>query len=133
MKAITPPQHTHSNAKNYSTKELITVWSVVAHDPADHNAPLKEIISTRWYTGKSNQASTVYCNLYLYADCRNNGTGKAGGYGYDKQSAALQDAIESAGVKLDTAIDGRGSSASREALEAIAVDMGYKTFLIVEN
>ena len=47
------------------------------------------------------------------------GHGKAGGYGYHKESAALQEAIESAGIKLRSPIDGAGDSAVRGAMEAI--------------
>jgi len=48
------------------------------------------------------------------------GSGFASGCGYDKESAAMADAVESAGITLDEDISGRGNPPLREALEAIA-------------
>jgi hypothetical protein len=60
------------------------------------------------------------------------GSGKAGGYGYHRQSAALGCAIESAGFSLSSRIDGVGDDAMREALLAIARAVGVKRPAIVE-
>ena len=59
--------------------------------------------------------------------------GKAGGYGYHKESAAIAEAIESAGIALDTDISGVGNSAILDALTAIANALGFERVLIVEN
>jgi hypothetical protein len=48
------------------------------------------------------------------------GGGYAGGYGYHRPSAAAGNAIREAGIVLDEDINGRGDSAIREAVEAIA-------------
>lgn len=48
----------------------------------------------------------------------NSGSGRAGGYGYHRQSAAAESAFTRAGVKLSEAIGGRGDQAIREAVEA---------------
>lgn len=61
------------------------------------------------------------------------GSGKAGGYGYHKPSAALGEAIDSAGIELSEHISGRGDSAMREAVEAIAKAVsGKRKVFIVE-
>lgn len=60
------------------------------------------------------------------------GGGKAGGYGYHKASAALQSAIDNAGIKLNQSIGGVGESAMREALCAMARALGYRNFHILE-
>lgn len=64
-----------------------------------------------WVNGE-----TIYCS----------GSGKAGGYGYHKASAAAQVAINSAGIELSKSIDGVGDEAIEEAVKAIAVAMGYE-------
>lgn len=82
-------------------------------DPATGHA----IVTARiYYPG-----TVAYCSLWISAAGRyGRGQGKAGGYGYHKQSAALDDAIQDAGIVLDQPIDGRGDSAMIEACEAIA-------------
>lgn len=71
-------------------------------------------------SAKTRYTSSGACHaqVFLYADkafgC---GYGKAGGYGYDKESAAIASALEKAGVDIS------GLSASgqtRQALEEIA-------------
>ena len=58
------------------------------------------------------------------------GAGKAGGYGYCKESAAAHGALADAGVKLEHAIDGRGTSAIHDALSAIAEYLGIARYAI---
>lgn len=62
------------------------------------------------------------------------GSGSAGGYGYDKGSAAADTAIRAAGVKLTEDINGRGASAIREAVLAIgeALAAGSWPVFVVE-
>lgn len=52
------------------------------------------------------------------------GAGKAGGYGYCKESAAMAYALADAGVTLRDDIDGRGTQAIRYALLALAAHTG---------
>ena len=61
------------------------------------------------------------------------GSGKAGGYGYHRPSAALGEAIRNAGFMLDEDINGRGESVMKEALLAIAAAIGVKRPAIVES
>lgn len=58
------------------------------------------------------------------------GGGKAGGYGYHKASAALQAALDDAGVTLPHDISGRGDSAMTDALALIAKALGFRRFHI---
>lgn len=58
------------------------------------------------------------------------GAGKAGGYGYCKESAAAGAALQDAGVTLADDIDGRGTQAIREALTALAQHMGIARYVI---
>jgi hypothetical protein len=70
-------------------------------------------------------AQVAYACVWISArDVYSIGKGKAGGYGYCKESAAIQEALEDAGIKLETRIDGVGESAIRGAIHAIAHHIG---------
>ena len=123
---------TQSNAVNYDNKkELVNSWNVVVNS----DDGLKNIITVRCYMGRSASASTIYASLWVCdAEHRTSGTGKAGGYGYHKESAAIAEAIRSAGIELDKDIAGAGESAIEQALGAIAYALGYYvSFLVVKN
>ena len=117
-----------SNAINYGDKKkLIKTFNVVTDG-------LKEVIKARCYMGRSASASTVYASIWINASgIYTSGKGKAGGYGYHKESAAIAEAIESAGISLDKDISGVGDDAIYVALKAIARALGFSNVLIVEN
>ena len=121
----------NSNAINYGKeKELISTWNVIV----DNNDGLRNIITARCYMGRSANASTMYASIWIYDEKHHtSGTGKAGGYGYHKQSAAIADAIESAEITLNENIAGAGDSVIEQALEAIALALGYESCLVVKN
>lgn len=86
-------------------------------------------IEARWYMGRSNSASTVYCSVWIRTrDGQRyiSGNGSAGGYGYDKFSAAFDDALRSAGVKLEKSCGGCGDGPMRKAMLAVAKACGYR-------
>ena len=120
-----------NSAVNYGNKkELISSCDVIVDD----NGKLANIITARCYMGRSSSASTVYASIWVNGpDHFTNGTGKAGGYGYHKESAAIAEAITSAGITLDKDISGVGDSAIEDALEAIAQALGFDDCLIVRN
>ena len=117
-----------SNAVNYKgQKELVKSYNVITDT-------LREIIIARCYMGRSASASTVYASIWIQSSgIYTSGKGKAGGYGYHKESAAIADAIESAGITLDANISGVGGGAIEDALKAIASALGFSHVLIVEN
>lgn len=69
----------------------------------------------------------VYACFWLLCENYTSGSGYAGGYGYHKGSGAASAAIESAGIKLDAPIHGRGDSAIETAMEEIAKDICKST------
>ena len=91
------------------------------------------IVDCRLYMGRSSTASTVYCNIWIHGgSIHGAASGKAGGYGYDKKSAAVGSSLDNLGVKLyqddgikSAYIAGVGDTAIREALLAVAVALGY--------
>jgi hypothetical protein len=119
------------SGKNYgSQKEVVNTLQVVASYKGKLYNPVKVVL----WMGRSNQASVVYCSIWIHSrhkkvDC--SGYGTAGGYGYHKESAALDSAIRSAGIKLDRYIDGAGENAMKDAVEAIARAAGFTGQMIV--
>lgn len=73
----------------------------------------REVATLRYYSTDSR----TYCCFWGWDT---SGTGSAGGYGYDRPSAAAAEAIANAGIDLSEPIDGRGDCVVRSALEAIA-------------
>jgi hypothetical protein len=66
-------------------------------------------------------AATAYACVWLsFPDSYAVGKGKAGGHGYCKESAAIDEALRSAGIQLEHSIHGVGESAIRGALVALA-------------
>lgn len=111
------------NGKNLSyTKELARAWSYIVGK--------KEVLVVRWYMGRSRTASRVYCTIW---GSRFSGTGHAGGYGYDKFSAAFQKACQDAGITLDKSIAGVGDEAVRQALLAIGESVGEPNGWFVQH
>ena len=129
------------NGRNYAdSKETVNQWNVYAVRKGEIENP----VTARCYMGRSRQASTVYAAIWVHAHGVSvAGHGSAGGYGYHKESAAIQDALTSAGITLwgrvyhnygdgpvdyskQAHIDGVGDIAIRDALTAIARACGYR-------
>lgn len=120
------------NARNLSgSKELVHAMSLIV---STSKGP-REVVTARWWMGRSSQASEVHCSIWVHGHLGNgtwtSGRGTAGGYGYCKKSAAFSDAVSSANIKLATYVNGVGIPAVREALEAIAKALGFRGRAIV--
>lgn len=124
------------NAKRPDNKELVSAYSLVVRLPSGE---MREVITARCYMGRSASASVVHAVLWVRcADGEwTSGSGSAGGYGYDKESAALADAVKSAGIELkdldrtdrpDRWLDfgGTGESYYSQVFDAIARAAGYR-------
>lgn len=121
-----------SNGHNYGgEKEMVSRFVLIA---IGADGKMTEVVDARCWMGKSRNASQVYARIWVHGNGTwASGKGMAGGYGYHKISAAIGSAIESAGFKLDKDIHGVGDSAIREAMEAIAREIGFTgDFLIVD-
>lgn len=118
----------------------------------------KQVVVARTYMGRGRSASQVKAAIWITLSGKKkpagweygctSGSGQAGGYGYDKASTAIADAIESAGIELyGTAYQRRGekvdfknrvhfggvgSTATRMALLAIAYAAGWTDVVFVE-
>lgn len=125
------PSH-RSEGKCYF--KAITVISLA--DKPWQDGAMPERISARIYgTGKQNTACLwINSTTKKFPDgVHVSGSGKAGGYGYHRPSAALGEAIGNAGFALSESISGRGETAMREALMAMAKALGVKRPALVES
>ncbi len=77
---------------------------------------IKEAVTVRIY----HTDSRSYCAAWVYRNGGSmNGTAYAGGYGYHRASAAMEQALYNAGVDLSDSISGCGDSMMTEAVKAI--------------
>ena len=124
------------NAKRPDNKELVSAFSLVVRMP---DGSMREAVTARCYMGRSASASVVYAVLWVRcADGHwTSGSGHAGGYGYHKESAAIADAVKSAGIELKDMdrtdhmkhyfdFGGTGTSYYPQVFEAIARAAGYR-------
>lgn len=127
--ALDPKQ----NGENWSGgKELISTRQFVALLPKGHYSGkrISPVITVHCWMGRSRNASTVYCSIWAHSrdgEIRLAGSGKAGGYGYHKKSAALDEAMQNAGVTLARHFNGCGDRAMDVAIEALARKLGWRT------
>ena len=121
------------NGRNYGgEKELVSEYKFAALLPKDHYSRKRigTVITIRCYMGRSRNASTVYASLWAHSrdgEIHLAGHGSAGGYGYHKESAAVNEAFHSAGVTMAAPFDGCGDSTMAVAIEALARKLGWKT------
>jgi hypothetical protein len=130
--ATLPDAEHISNARNYCLeKELVNRLQVVAKVGDEYETP----IDARFWMGRSRSASVVYCSIWVHGRINDrkdwSGRGTAGGGNFPSESAALEDAIRSAGIVMGSRFGGCGEGAMRHALTAIAVALGYEDFTIV--
>ena len=129
---IPPPSERGQNARQQDS-EMVTAWSAVC---VKDGLPV-EVVTARWWMGRSRNASTQTCSLWVR--CADGewatGKGRARGYGYCRMSAAFDEAVTSAGIKLARNVHGTGESTVRIAMAAIAAAAGYEgcPLLIVEH
>ena len=90
-------------------------WSAVVYD-CEKNTMHEPVVLRSYQT-----ESRDYCCLWVFGpELYRSGSGWAGGGNYHRASAAACEAIYNAGIELSEPINGRGDSAIREAVEAIA-------------
>lgn len=128
-----------NNARNLNGEKILADryrLLAVADGERVQGEPLDELAQLDIYCGKSRSASTVHASVWVKAcDEWRSGSGSAGGWGYDKGSAAAAEAFRAAGVRLTSTdaegrerpadIGGAGESAIFAALFAVGVALGY--------
>ena len=103
----------HGLHKQYTLLDLSAAPYVTPNGIPQY--PSAAIVRVYW------PAQTAYACVWLsFKDSYSVGKGKAGGYGYCKESGAIDNALSSAGITLEHSIHGVGESAIWGALAAIA-------------
>lgn len=89
----------------------------------------EEVVTVRFYgNGERN-----YCCAWTGRAAQHaSGSGWAGGYGYHKDSAAMQSALKVAGFTFAEPFDGVGETGETAALEAIARWLDVPRFAIIK-
>jgi hypothetical protein len=139
MKAIFNQQKHLDNAKNMNGEKELLQRIVVVDDAGSK----QQIVDCRLYMGRSRNASAVYCSIWANGHINNehvwiSGHGKAGGHGYHKASAAMQNAITAAGFTLTddngdiVPIAGRGDDAMHDAVIAISAALGFNDVILIK-
>ena len=119
------------NGKNYGGEKELTGFMVLM---AVKDGQIIELASLKDWMGRSSSASRRYASIWIHAPgFYASGTGWAGGGGYCKRSAAAGSAIKSAGIVLESSINGVGESAMRDALLAIGAHLGYENCAVIEG
>lgn len=123
--------HTEGNAKlKVNCDNFYKGFKAIAPVPDLGPGEYETLVDLRLYW----TPSRVYARVWIRGGGHYHyGQGMAGGYGYDKESAAAGDAIGAAGVGLSEDIGGRGESAIEEALQAIAAALGYPDALLIKS
>ncbi len=88
----------------------------------------REVLDIRFYcpTGRAN-----YCAMWIFADSfHSSGTGRACGYGYNRESAAFNEAIVNCGIKGFPRFSGSGCN--EWAIEILLKILDVKKYKIVE-
>lgn len=101
---------------------------------AFHKGEFHEPVTVRWFQSpRADGMARLYCTIWARARAgmSASGNGYASGCGYHKPSAALSEAIRSAGIKLAQPIGGWGDSAMEDALLAIARALGFRRCHVV--
>ena len=80
-----------------------------------------ELAECRLYMSNSRSASRITAILWVNGINYACGSGYADGYGYHKQSAAVESAINAAGIELSEHISGRGEQAMVDGLKAVVL------------
>lgn len=76
----------------------------------------RRVFEARFYASRSNR--TVWCAAWISAGGKwGRGAGCAGGWGYDRASAALSEALDSMGVRDLPPISGRGMGRALDVLK----------------
>jgi hypothetical protein len=90
---------------------------------------LHTLVTLRIYATESRAYACCWLSSSI-SSVYSSGSGYAGGYGYHRASAAAEEAINKAGVKLSEDINGRGDSAILEAVKAVGEELTFGRFPI---
>jgi len=123
----------NSTAFKASQRKENNLWKEYAffvHQPDDKPHKIRAAVTVRFYFPGQ---TTCYCAFWVnLGEHSIRATGKAGGYGYEKKSAAFEDAARAAGFKFSENFGGKGETAIIEAGKAILSFFGAECYHVHE-
>lgn len=105
-----PKQNMNRTIRDREEKHIYRGYKVVCIDGGD----LRTLVEVRIGTTDSAHYACIWLDGKEWAY----GSGKAGGYGYERASVAVENAFHSAGMRFDTAFGGYGRLMMEEAIKA---------------
>lgn len=113
------------NVKSHRKEKYFTdEYAVINLD--EDNEYSRSLFIVRFY----HTQSASYCCVWSYKNKPFNGSGKAGGYGYHRESQALENALKSCGIDFNESIGGKGYSQYESIFTLIANKLGYNNIYI---
>jgi hypothetical protein len=116
---------------NVPDKPIFEERNLICARPYDKKANMSNAVTVRWYKSNRHNAHTIHCCIWVFGKDHSvvghrSGSGKAGGYGYCKSSAAFAEALENAGFRTPfDSISGRGMYVVEDAIKGIGILLGY--------
>jgi hypothetical protein len=115
-----------ANGKNMGhEKEVVETRCLIGFKDGE----FRELASVRWYMGRRPSSSIIYCSIWINCNDKEThtaGHGRASGSGYCKLSSSFAHALESAGIKTDIELDGRGMSTVDDFLTELGHTLGFE-------
>jgi len=119
------PKTKFTSSHRKENKCYLTVYQILTRNGSDCRGRMHSPVELRIYgTGTGNTA----CLWVNHGEMHTQGSGRAGGYGYHRPSAAASEAIYNAGFTLSAPLSGVGDSAIEEAMLAIAEAIGVSDY-----
>lgn len=110
VKSFEAKQNMSATIREREEKNIKRGFKAISID----NGKMRELVDLR--IGQTD--TTAYACVWMYNNGCAYGSGKAGGYGYHRASAAAESAFRSAGMVFTSGFGGCGDSAIREAVQA---------------
>lgn len=133
VKSFTPRDN---NMSNMDKKERIATLAFIAPNPKyrkgdAYSKRYVKAIDIRLFVSRgSDGGGNVYAQVWAHSrdgTQYTRGHGSASGYGYHKESAAVDAAFSHAGVNLLSDFSGYGDEPMRIAIKTLAARLGWKT------
>ena len=133
MRALLPETPVHNGRSRPTASEKTDMYAVVALKGGTIYGPMVRVLC---WIDREMHAATHYATIWVDSGKDNcSGFGYAHGYGYNRAPAAIDMAIQSAGIKLDQSdhIGLLDEEDVEAALSAIARAAGYDTTLVIKG
>lgn len=121
------PDKTKFNTNYRKENNFYCGYKVINFGEKNFNGDFVEAIDIRFYYTNS----ACYCCLWINTgDINTSGTGRAGGYGYDRKSSAFEEAINNAGIFNFPRFGGSGDN--RFAIDILCKIFNIRKYQVID-